>query len=112
MIEIKKVVVDGKALQLKIIKQLEPLSILESDLTNTKCIGYYNVTKSKKYIFQTENKLTTYIDYEWKISKAFKGQLAGNGNRFKSFNDDSKRLAYFDRLTKISDMLVETQLFY
>ncbi len=111
-IEIKKIVVDGKSLQLKTISQLEPLSITDCDLHNTDCLGYYNIKKSKKYIFQNGNKLYTYIDYGWSISKAFKKQLCGNGNRFKSFDNDEKRDSYFARIEQISDMLVQDQLFY
>lgn len=111
-IEIKKIVVDGKALQLKVINQLETLSVKDCDLHNTDCIGFYNIKKSKKYIFQNGNKLYTYIDYGWSVSKAFKKQLCGKGNRFKPFNSDEARDAYFTRIETISDMLVETQLFY
>jgi hypothetical protein len=111
-VEIKKIVIDEKALQLKIINQLEPISVMECNLHSMECLGYYNIKKLKKYIFKNGNNLNTYIDYGWSISKNFKHKLIANGNRFKSFDNDEKRDIYFDRLTKISNKLVEMQLFY
>ena len=108
-IEIKKVVVDGKALQLKVINQLE--SLANEDTTST-CLGYYIIKKKKKYIFESNESLNTFTDYGWSNSKAFKGQLAGDGNRFKSFKSDEARELYFKNYTTIKSKLVETQLFY
>jgi len=111
-VEIKKIVVDGKALQLKVIKQLGGLSVENVDIHNTVCLGYYNIGKIKTYLFQNGNKLYTYIDYGWTISQGFKHNLTANGNRFKPFSNDEDRDIYFAKINQISETLIETQLFY
>lgn len=110
-IEIKKIVVDGKALQLKVINQLQPLSVSE-DNSDIECLGYYIVKKQKKYIFQTNNTLKAFIDYDYGIAKSASKTLYGNGNRVKSFKSNELRDEYFAKLNRVTTKLVEDQLFY
>ena len=109
-IELKKVTVDGKALQLKVINQLQSLNVAKHQKVN--CLGYYIVKKQKKYVFSTDSEIFTYIDYGWKFSHYSKTELAGNGNRYKHFNTEEDRDKYLIKINNLTDQLTETQLFY
>ena len=109
-VELKKVTVDGKTLQLKVINQLQPLDVIKQQ--KAKCLGYYIIKKQKKYVFSTENGIFSFVDYHWKNAHSSKTELSGNGNRYKHFSDEKSREDYLSHYKIISEQLNETQLFY
>ena len=67
-VELKKLVVNGKALTLKVINQLQLLELNRID-------GYYIIKERKKYIYLDHGELFYSFDANWEKSKGFKHSL-------------------------------------
>ena len=84
----------------------------DSYLQELTCLGYYKVKHNKINIFTNGTELFTFIDHDQGMSKLFVKQLCGRGNRFKPFNNDIEKEAWYKKYLIVKAKIDNVQLFY